>query len=93
MEPGEGVLGDEIIEGPYGKHTLVVTTRAFYLKVGGQFSRYRYEDVKASTFDTHDVYLAFAGRMVRLNCRKGTAKSEALQSLRRQLARHRMSAV
>ena len=92
MEAGEAVLHDDAVDGPYGKTTLVVTTRAFYLNVGGRFVRYRHEDVRAATFDVHDIFLALDGNIVRLKCRQGTAKSPAIQALKRQIALHRFSA-
>jgi hypothetical protein len=92
MEAGEAVLGDDIVEGPFGKTALVVSTRAFYLNIGGRFTRYRHEDVRAATFDVHDIFLALDGAVVRLKCRQGTAKSQAIEALKRQIALHRFSA-
>ena len=40
MEEGERVLADDVVEGPNGKPApLVVTSRAFYLSVGGRYTR------------------------------------------------------
>jgi hypothetical protein len=92
MEPGEVFLRDDVVEGPHGETTLVVTSHAFYLTLGGRFARCRYEDVRSSTFDTRDVYLALPGRMIRLICRRGTDKSPAIQLLRQQIMRRRTGA-
>ena len=89
MEPGEVFLRDDVVEGPHGDTTLIVTSHAFYLTLGGRFARCRYEDVRSATFDTRDVYLALDGRMVRLICRRGTDKSPAIQLLRQQMIRRR----
>ena len=85
MEPGEVFLREDVVEGPHGETTLVVTSHAFYLTLGGRLARCRYEDVRSSTFDARDVYLALDGRMVRLICRRGVDKSPAVQILRQQI--------
>ena len=87
MEEGERVLAEDVVEGSTGKATpLVVTSRAFYLNVGGRYSRYPYGRIRAATFDLHDVFIALDGQAVRLKYRPGTERSEALQALRRQVA-------
>jgi hypothetical protein len=92
MEAGERVLAEDVVEGPNGKTPLVVTTRAFYLIVGGRYTRYPYAEVRAATFDVHDIFVALDGRAVRLKYRPSTDRSEALQTLRRQVALARFSA-
>jgi hypothetical protein len=93
MEEGERVLAEDVVEGPYGKPApLVVTSRAFYLSVGGRYTRYPYGQVRSATFDTHDIFIALDGQAVRLKYRPGTDRSEALQALRRQVALARFSA-
>ena len=73
MEDGERVLAEDVVEGANGKATpLVVTTRAFYLSVGGRYTRYAYAKVRAATFDTHDMFIALDGQAVRLKYRPGT---------------------
>ena len=87
MDPGERVLAEDVVEGPHGRGApLVVTSRAFYLSVGGRYARYRYADVRAATFDLHDVFIALDGQAVRMKYRPSTDRSEALQALRRQVA-------
>jgi hypothetical protein len=87
MEEGERVLAEDEVEGPYGRAAaLVVTTRAFYLSVGGRYTRYPYAKVRAATFDVHDVFIALDGQAVRMKYRPSTDRSEALQALRRQVA-------
>lgn len=91
MEDGERVLADDVVEGPSGRAApLVVTSRAFYLSAGGRYTRYPYAEVRAATFDVHDVFIALAGQAVRMRYRPDTGRSAALQALRRQvaLARH-----
>ena len=91
MEAGERLLAEDVVEGPYGKPApLVVTSRAFYLSVGGRYTRYPYAKVRAATFDTHDVFIALDGQAVRLKYRPSTDRSEALQALRRQVALARL---
>ena len=91
MEEGERVLADDVVEGPTGRTTpLVVTSRAFYLSVGGRYTRYAYNRVRAATFDAHDVFIALDGQAVRLKYRPNTDRSEALQVLRRQVALARL---
>jgi hypothetical protein len=91
MEEGERVLAEDVVEGFNGKSTpLVVTSRAFYLSVGGRFTRYAYGRIKAATFDTHDVFIALDGQAVRMKYRPSTDRSEALQTLRRQVALARL---
>lgn len=91
MEDGERILGEDVVEGFNGKPTpLVVTSRAFYLSVGGRFTRFAYGRIKAATFDTHDVFIALDGQAVRMKYRPGTDRSEALQTLRRQVALARL---
>jgi hypothetical protein len=91
MEEGERVLADDVVEGPTGKATpLVVTSRAFYLSVGGRYTRYAYNRVRAATFDAHDVFIALDGQAVRMKYRPSTDRSEALQALRRQVALARL---
>ena len=88
MEDGERVLAEDVVEGPNGKTTpLVVTSRAFYLSVGGRYTRYAYGRVRATTFDAHDIFIALDGQAVRLKYRPSTERSAALQALRRQVAR------
>ncbi|MGH9003821.1 MAG: hypothetical protein ACRDYV_11895 [Acidimicrobiia bacterium] len=87
MEDGERVLAEDVVEGPNGKATpLVVTSRAFYLSAGGRYTRYPYGRIRAVTFDAHDIFIALDGQAVRMRYRPGTARSEALQALRRQVA-------
>ena len=94
MEEGERVLAEDVVEGANGKATpLVVTSRAFYLSVGGRYTRYAFGRVRAATFDTHDIFIALDGQAVRMKYRPGTDRSEALQALRRQVALARFSAV
>jgi hypothetical protein len=91
MEDGERILGEDVVEGFNGKPTpLVVTSRAFYLSVGGRFTRFAYGRIKAATFDTHDVFIALDGQAVRMKYRPSTDRSEALQTLRRQVALARL---
>jgi hypothetical protein len=91
LEEGERVLAEDVVEGPLGKPCpLVVTSRAFYLSVGGRYTRYPYGRVRAATFDTHDIFIALEGQTVRLRYRPGTHHSEALQALRRQVALARL---
>ena len=91
LEEGERVLAEEVVEGPNGKTSpLVVTSRAFYLSVGGRYTRYPYTRVRAATFDTHDIFIALDGQAVRLRYRPGTDRSVALQALRRQVALARL---
>ncbi|MCA1846484.1 MAG: hypothetical protein LC792_25475 [Actinobacteria bacterium] len=93
MEEGERVLAEDVVEGATGKATpLVVTSRAFYLSVGGRYARFAYNRVRAATFDAHDIFIALDGQGVRLKYRPGTARSEALQLMRRQVALARFSA-
>ncbi|HEV7863718.1 MAG TPA: hypothetical protein VGR20_13495 [Acidimicrobiia bacterium] len=93
MEEGERVLAEDVVEGSLGKPTpLLVTSRAFYLSVGGRYTRYPYGKVRAATFDAHDIFIALDGQAVRLRYRPGTDRSEALQILRRQVALARFSA-
>jgi hypothetical protein len=92
MEEGERVLAEEVVEGPHGRTPLVVTSRAFYLSIGGRYTRYAYGKVRAATFDTHDIFIALDGQAVRLKYRPSTDRSEALQALRRQVALARFSA-
>jgi hypothetical protein len=87
MEEGELVLAEDVVEGPHGRGApLVVTSRAFYLSVGGRYTRYPYAKVRAATFDVHDVFIALDGQAVRMKYRPSTDRSEALQALRRQVA-------
>ena len=91
LEDGERVLAEDVVEGPNGRSTpLVVTTRAFYLTMGGRYTRFPYAKVRASTFDIHDIFIALDGQAVRLRYRPGTGRSEALQALRRYLALARL---
>jgi hypothetical protein len=91
MEQGERVLAEDVVEGPHGRGApLVVTSRAFYLCVGGRYTRYPYAKVRAATFDVHDVFIALDGQAVRLRYRPSTDRSEALQALRRQVALARL---
>ena len=91
MEDGERVLAEDVVEGANGKATpLVVTSRAFYLSVGGRYTRYAYSRVRAATFDAHDIFIALDGQAVRMKYRQGTARSDALQALRRQVALARL---
>jgi hypothetical protein len=91
MEDGERVLADDVVEGPNGKPApLVVTSRAFYLSVGGRYTRYPYAKVRAATFDAHDIFIALDGQAVRLKYRPSTERSAALQALRRQVALARL---
>jgi hypothetical protein len=93
MEDGERVLAEDVVEGINGKATpLVVTSRAFYLCVGGRYTRYPYGRVRAATFDAHDIFIALEGQAVRMRYRPGTERSAALQALRRQVALARFSA-
>jgi phosphatidylserine decarboxylase len=93
MEEGERVLAEDVVEGANGRSTpLVVTSRAFYLSVGGRYTRYPYARLKAATFDIHDVFIALDGQALRMKYRPGTDRSEALQALRRQVALARFSA-
>jgi hypothetical protein len=93
LEEGERVLAEDVVEGPNGRPTpLVVTSRAFYLNVGGRLTRHPYARLKAATFDAHDVFIALDGQAVRMRYRPGTVRSEALQALRRQVALARFSA-
>jgi hypothetical protein len=87
LEEGERVLAEDVVEGANGKSSpLVVTSRAFYLSVGGRYTRYPYARIRAATFDTHDVFIALDGQTVRMRYRPSTDRSEALQALRRQVA-------
>lgn len=91
MEDGERILAEDVVEGFNGKASpLVVTTRAFYLSVGGRYARYPYSRIRAATFDTHDVFIALDGQTVRMKYRPSTDRSEALQALRRQVALARL---
>jgi hypothetical protein len=91
MEEGERVLAEDVVESANGKPApLVVTSRAFYVSAGGRYTRYAYNRVRAATFDAHDVFIALDGQAVRLKYRPGTARSDALQSLRRQVALARL---
>jgi hypothetical protein len=91
MEQGEIVLAEDVVEGPNGRGApLVVTSRAFYLSVGGRYNRYPYAKVRAATFDVHDVFIALDGQAVRMKYRPSTDRSEALQALRRQVALARL---
>lgn len=91
MEDGERILAEDVVEGFNGKASpLVVTTRAFYLSVGGRYTRYPYGRIRAATFDTHDVFIALDGQTVRMKYRPSTDRSEALQALRRQVALARL---
>jgi hypothetical protein len=91
IEDGERVLAEDVVEGFNGKPTpLVVTSRAFYLSVGGRFTRYPYSRIRAATFDLHDVFIALDGQTVRMKYRPSTDRSAALQSLRRQVALARL---
>ena len=91
MEEGERVLAEDVVEGFNGKATpLIVTSRAFYVSVGGRFTRYAYVRIKAATFDTYDVFIALDGQTVRLKYRPSTDRSQALQTLRRQVALARL---
>ena len=92
MEDGERILAEDVVEGFNGKATpLIVSSRAFYLSVGGRFTRYPYARIKAATFDRHDVFIALDGQAVRMKYRPSTERSEALQQLRRQVALARFS--
>jgi hypothetical protein len=91
MEEGERVLAEDLVEGPHGRTPLVVTSRAFYLSIGGRYTRYAYGKVRAATFDTHDIFIALDGQALRLKYRSGTDRSEALQAFRRQVALARFS--
>jgi hypothetical protein len=91
MEDGERILAEDVVEGFNGKASpLVVTTRAFYLSVGGRYTRYTYGRIRAATFDTHDVFIALDGQAVRMRYRPSTDRSDALQALRRQVALARL---
>jgi hypothetical protein len=90
MEEGERVLAEDVVEGAHGKTPLVVTSRAFYLSIGGRYTRYPFGKVRAATFDAHDVFIALEGQAVRLKYRPSTDRSEALQALRRQVALARL---
>ncbi|HZI38116.1 MAG TPA: hypothetical protein VFF24_07410 [Acidimicrobiia bacterium] len=91
MEDGERVLAEDVVESANGKATpLVVTSRAFYLSVGGRYTRYAYSRLRAATFDAHDIFIALDGQTVRMKYRQGTARSDALQTLRRQVALARL---
>ena len=91
MEDGERILAEDVVEGFNGKATpLIVTSRAFYLSVGGRYTRYAYNRIKAVTFDAHDVFIALDGQAVRMKYRPSTDRSEALQALRRQVALARL---
>jgi hypothetical protein len=91
VEDGERILAEDVVEAFNGKPTpLVVTSRAFYLSVGGRFTRYPYSRIRAATFDTHDVFIALDGQTVRMKYRPSTDRSVALQSLRRQVALARL---
>ena len=93
MEEGERLLAEDVVDGVHGKATpLVVTSWAFYLSVGGRYTRYPFARVRAATFDTHDIFIALDGQAVRLRYRPSTDRSEALQALRRQVALARFSA-
>ena len=92
MEDGERILAQDVVEGFNGRTTpLIVTSRAFYLSVGGRYARYPYSRIKAATFDLHDVFIALDGQAVRMKYRPSTERSEALQQLRRQIALARFS--
>jgi hypothetical protein len=92
MAEGERVLAEDVVELHNGKRSpLVVTSRAFYLSVGGRFTRYPYCRIRAATFDLHDVFIALDGQAVRIKYRPSTERSEALQVLRRQVALARFS--
>lgn len=91
LEEGERVLAEDVVEGFNGKPSpLVVTTRAFYLSVGGRYTRYAFSRIRAATFDMHDVFIALDGQSVRMKYRPSTDRSEALQALRRQVALARL---
>ncbi|HVW31183.1 MAG TPA: hypothetical protein VHL53_01480 [Acidimicrobiia bacterium] len=91
MEDGERVLGEDAVENHRGKATpLVVTTRAFYLNDGGLYTRYAYSRIRSATFDQREIFIALDGQAVRLRCRTPVDRSEALQSLRRQVALARL---
>ena len=91
MEEGERVLAEDVVEGTNGRPApLVVTSRAFYLSVGGRYTRYAYNRLRAATFDAHDIFIALDGQAVRLKYRPGTERSAALQALRRQVALARL---
>ena len=91
MEDGERVLAEDVVEGFNGKPApLVVTSRAFYLSVGGRYTRYAYSRIRAATFDLHDVFIALDGQAVRMKYRPSTDRSVALQALRRQVALARL---
>ena len=91
LEDGERVLAEDVVEAPNGRNTpLVVTTRAFYLSMGGRFTRFPYSKVRATTFDVHDIFIAVEGQAVRLRYRHGTERSEAIRVLRRQVALARL---
>jgi hypothetical protein len=91
MEEGERVLAEDVVDGPSGRTPLVVTSRAFYLIIGGRYTRFPYARIRAATFDIHDVFIALEGQAVRMRYRPSTDRSEALQSLRRQVALARIS--
>jgi hypothetical protein len=87
LEEGERVLAEDVVEGAHGRPTpLIVTSRAFYLSVGGRYTRYPYARLRAATFDVHDVFIALDGQTVRMRYRPSTDRSETLQTLRRQVA-------
>lgn len=87
MEEGESIVrADGDIQGAHGKTILVVSTRAFYLRVAGRYVRHPYRQVKSITVDTHDVFVALPGRVVRFSVPRGTAQSQAVQSLKVQVA-------
>ena len=91
LEDGERILAEDVVEGPNGRNTpLVVTSRAFYLTIGGRFTRFPYAKVRSATFDIHDIFIAVEGQAVRLRYRPSTDRSEALQALRRQVALARL---
>ena len=91
LEEGERVLAEDVVDGPTGRTPLVVTSRAFYLVVGGRYNRFPYARIRAATFDVHDVFIALEGQAVRIRYRPSTDRSEALQALRRQVALARIS--
>lgn len=92
LEDGERVLAEDVVEGFNGRPSpLVVTSRAFYLSIGGRYTRHPYSRIRAATFDTHDVFIALDGQAVRMRYRPSTDRSEALQALRRQVALARFS--
>jgi hypothetical protein len=91
LEDGERVLAEDVVEGPNGRDTpLLVTSRAFYLTIGGRFTRFPYSRIRAATFDLHDIFIALDGQAVRIRYRPSTDRSEALQALRRQVALARL---